>query len=549
MSALTLPLDSLPVEILCYIFRQLDPIMLIAFSQTSSHYRRVISPSKLHHAERLLAFELLEEYGGVSTIFHPKHNIISPDWRDPVCDSMRWACTSCLRLLPHTAFGNHFILGLGYRKPEPGSPAAEPTSCWEPSRDARYWQSLKHYKQRPDVIFEQKRLRLQYSGASTGNYWRYATARDAKDCGIALAQLKLALNQPPGFEPSHVELARGREEMAQFALEFERRHTGYKRQLRRCLECNWKRGELRPYETQYDGTLGGTLRVPLAHSRQLYFGCGLDRYFPGFSYPPGNERPAHNAPIFRIHRENASDEPFTLHMVRCPGCAHWQELRAFRVGWWPARWTVGFGMSEMRGDFENWDGRPLSAAFFNELICNHCLAKEGRMGRLREELLGFWLNCANARLETLDGKLQKDFFMLYYTALQMPKKSACKRIIQKEILPGVLKPADFAEYQPYLPPGRASYVEPSYADLALYRLRYGQWLGAFARVSKGEEENLRNVSHFGRGFVECQQAILGEAYDCAEEHVLWLKKCKYMVLENPQVLVDWALARNGAALI
>ncbi|KAK8029340.1 hypothetical protein PG991_006396 [Apiospora marii] len=547
MSTLPFSLDALPVEILCCILRRLDPITLIAFSQTSSHYRKIISPSKVQYAERLLALELLEEHGGVTTIFRPKHNVISPDWRDPACESMRWACTSCLRLLPHTAFGNHFILGLGYRKPEPGSPAAEPVSSWEPSRDARYWQDLKRYKQRPDVIFAQKRLRLQYSGASTDNYWRFATARDAEYSGNAVARLKLAMAQPPGFQPSRTELTRGWVEMARFALEYERRHAGYKRHLRRCLECNWQRGELRPHTTQHDGTLGGTLRVPVAHSRQLYFGSGLDRYFPGFSYPPGNERPAHNAPIFTIHRDNASDEPFTLHMVRCPGCARWQELRALRVGWWPARWTVGYGMSEIRGDFESWDGRKLSAAFFDGLICNHCLAKDG-MDRLREELVGFWLNCVNAKLEKLADQLRKDFFMLYYTALRMPKKSACKRIIQKEILPGVLKPADVAEYRPYLPPGRSSYVEPSYEDLALYRLRYGQWIEAFARVGQDEGEGLQNVSHFGRGFVECQQDIVGEAYNRAEEHFLWLKQCKYAVLENTQVLVDWALARDGAAL-
>ncbi|KAK8059194.1 hypothetical protein PG996_009124 [Apiospora saccharicola] len=551
MSSLTL--DSLPVEILCGILRHLDPITLIAFSQTSSHYRKVISPSKRHYAERLLALELLEQHGGVTLNFRSKHNIISPDWRDPVCDAMRWACTNCLRLLPHTAFGNHFILGLGYRKPEPGSPAAEPVSSWEPSRDVRYWQSLKQYKQRPDLVFEQKRQRLQFSGASTSNYWRYATARDAEYSGngnALIRLIKLAMTQPPGFRPSLAEHTRGRQEMVQFTLMYERDQAGYKRHLRRCLECNWQCGELRPHTTQYDGTLGGTARVPLAHSRQLYFGCGLDRYFPGFSYPPGNERPAHNAPIFTIHRQNASDEPFTLHMVRCPGCTRWQELRAFRVGSWPARWTVGYGMSENRGDFENWDGRRLSAAFFDGLICNHCLAAaaDDGMERLRDELLGFWLNCANARLEKLDDQLRKDFFMLYYTALQMSKKVACKRIIQKEILPGVLKPADVAGYKPYLPPGRATYVEPSYADLALYRLRYGQWLDAFAGVGQDEVDGMRDISHFNKGFVDCQQDILGEAYERAEEHFLWLKQCKHAVLENPQVLVDWALARDGAAL-
>ncbi|KAK8050962.1 hypothetical protein PG993_002347 [Apiospora rasikravindrae] len=443
MAATTFPLDSLPVEILCCIIRHLDPITLIAFSQTSPHYRRVISPSKQHHVERLLALELLEEHGGVTTIFRPKHNIISPDWRDPVCDAMRWACTSCLRLLPHTAFGNHFILGLGYRKPEPGSPCGA---------------THLELGTRPDVIFEQKRLRRQYSGACTGNYWRYATARDAASYNGSVdlaSRLQLLMQRPPpGFEPSHVELARAREEMAEFALEYERRNAGHKRHLRRCLECNWRRGELRPHTTRYDGTLGGSLAVPVAHSRQLYYGCALYRYFPSFSAPAGNAGP--------------------------PAAKRPRELRAFRVGGWWARWTVGSGTR--RGDFENWDGRALDRpAFFDGLVCNRCLAASGRTERLRRELLGLWLACANRRLTDLAGGLRAGFLQLYYAVMNVSKKYPCKRIIQKEILPGVMDPAFFSSPPHEFVPG-SRYFEPPLADLAFYRLRYGQWLDAFARI-------------------------------------------------------------------
>ncbi|KAK7957250.1 uncharacterized protein PG986_006472 [Apiospora aurea] len=545
MAAVTFPLDSLPVEILCCIIRHLDPITLVAFSQTSSHYRRVISPSKLNHVERLLALELLEEHGGVTTIFRPKHNIISPDWRDPACDSMRWACTSCLRLLPHAAFGNHFILGLGYRKPEPGSPAAEPVSSWEPSsRDAQYLQSLKRYKQRPDVVFGQKRLRRQYSGACTGNYWRYATARDAAmppGSADPTSRLQLLMQPPPaGF-------ARARKEMAAFALEHERRNAGHKRHLRRCLECNWRRGELRPHTTRYDGTLGGTPAVPVAHSRQLYYGCALYRYFPGFSAPAGNEGPPMpDAPVFVIYRQDATRVPFTLHMARCPGCARWQELRAFRVGAWYPRWSVGYGTR--RGDFENWDGRALDGpAFFDGLVCNHCLAASGAAGteRLRHELLGFWLGCANRRLADLADRLRSGFMQLYYAVMNVSRKYPCKRVILKEIIPGVIAPAFFSSPPHEFLPG-SRYFEPPPADLAFYRLRYGQWLDAFEQIK--DDADMQEFFSLREGFLERQESILDESYDATEAHYIWLYKCKKAVLENPQLLVDWALARDGATL-
>ncbi|KAK8869017.1 hypothetical protein PGQ11_007595 [Apiospora arundinis] len=536
----TFNLDSLPVEIQCCIFRHLDPITLIAFSQTSTHYRRVISPSRRNYAERLLALELLEEHGGVTSIFRPRHNVISPDWRDSTCDSMRWACTACLRLLPHTAFGNHFLLGLGYRKPEPGSPAAaeQTVSSWEPSRDARYWQALKRYKQRADVVFEQKRLRRQYSGASTRDYRRYATARDAEYSETALARL-IDLAQPAGFQPCHLELERAREEMGQFALEYERRNAGYKRHLRRCLECNWRRGELRPHATQYDGILGGTLKVPVAHSRQLYFGCGLDRHFPGFTAPLNNEPPTHSARVFVIYREDPYDLPFTLHMVRCPGCTRWQELRAFRVGTWYARWTIGYGTA--RGEFENWDQRPLGAEFYDSLICNHCLAGKGddeSMKRLRDELQGFWLHCAYAKLLQLVGEFEGGFRQLYYATWEMPKGHPVKRLIRKEILrdiigPGVRERSAGNSYD-------WDDIESSGADLALYRLRYRHWKDAWARCK--DDVGMEKFK------ARLEESFRERDYNIAEEHFIWLKKCRQEVLENPQVLIDWALARDGSAL-
>ncbi|KAK8091268.1 hypothetical protein PG994_000773 [Apiospora phragmitis] len=527
MAAPTSPLDSLPVEILCCIFRYLDPITLIAFSQTSSHYRRVISPSKLNHVERLLALELLEEHGGMTTIFSPKHNIIKPNWRDPACDSMRWACTSCLRLLPHTAFGNHFLLGLGYRKPAPGSPAADPVSSWAPSRNARYWQSLKQskqYKQRPEVVFEQKRLRWQYAGARVGNWWRgrrprassppSPCSRGAGGDGPVREKVRVALRRIPAAPAPvpRVQLAARRDAAAGDAVR--RRPWGHARGARGPQPATVFRERARPV---------------------------LPRVFRA----PGNGRPAGNAPVFTVHRRNATDFPFTLHMVRCPGgCARWQELRAFRVGWWWPRWSVGY--RTRRGDFENWDGRALDGpAFFDGLVCNHCLAASGQTERLRSELLGFWLDCANHSLQQLAGDLRAGFMQLHYAVTNVSKKYACKRIIQKEILPGVVDPAFFREPPSRFAPG-SRYFEPPLADLAFYRLRYGQWLDAFARIR--DDEDMQEFYRLRAGFLETQQAILDEAYDVTEAHYVWLKKCKQEVLETPQVLVDWALARDGAGL-
>ncbi|KAK8011645.1 hypothetical protein PG990_010610 [Apiospora arundinis] len=226
-------------------------------------------------------------------------------------------------------------------------------------------------------------------------------------------------------------------------------------------------------------------------------------------------------------------------MVRCPGCTRWQELRAFRVGTWYARWTIGYGTA--RGEFENWDQRPLGAEFFDNLICNHCLAGKGddeSMKRLRDELQGLWLHCAHTKLLQLVSEFEAGFRQLYYATWEMPKGHPVKRLIRKEILRDIIGPGVQERS------ARNSYdwddIEASGADLALYRLRYRHWQDAWARCK--DDVGMEKFK------TRLEESFRERDYDIAEEHFIWLKKCRQEVLENPQVLVDWALARDGSAL-
>ncbi|CAI4211753.1 unnamed protein product [Parascedosporium putredinis] len=95
-------LDSLPTELLCNILCRLDPIGLI---------------SRRHFVERLLALEADPRHGGPPLSFRSRDNHLDPGTSESGWDAMRWACTQCMRLRPHTAFGNHALLRLRYRKP------------------------------------------------------------------------------------------------------------------------------------------------------------------------------------------------------------------------------------------------------------------------------------------------------------------------------------------------------------------------------------------------------------------------------------------------
>ncbi|CAH0058678.1 unnamed protein product [Clonostachys solani] len=132
--------DSLPLELQQDIIRSLDPIGLISLSQSSRHFRRVISPQRKHFAERLLIIECQPENKGpeiVSIDFFLRG--CYADWILEDWDAHRWACTSCLKLLPHTRFNNHSILGLATRKPYEEWGTTVGTSSWVPSLHGTDW--------------------------------------------------------------------------------------------------------------------------------------------------------------------------------------------------------------------------------------------------------------------------------------------------------------------------------------------------------------------------------------------------------------------------
>ncbi|KAK1835315.1 hypothetical protein QBC39DRAFT_430916 [Podospora conica] len=63
--AMKLRLLSMPFEVLCAIVLLLDPISLIAASQTSRALRTFINPTRHDFIQRLLALKLLPESGGI----------------------------------------------------------------------------------------------------------------------------------------------------------------------------------------------------------------------------------------------------------------------------------------------------------------------------------------------------------------------------------------------------------------------------------------------------------------------------------------------------
>ncbi|KEZ43484.1 hypothetical protein SAPIO_CDS4686 [Scedosporium apiospermum] len=100
---------QLPTELQCSIISSLDPITLIAASQTCRRLRKLIDPQRVHFVERLLALETLDKYGAPVTSFRGQE---PEEWWDS-----SWACTSCLCLLPTKLFTPPYIYNYQYNKP------------------------------------------------------------------------------------------------------------------------------------------------------------------------------------------------------------------------------------------------------------------------------------------------------------------------------------------------------------------------------------------------------------------------------------------------
>lgn len=325
-------LHLLPIELQCSFIRLLDPIGLISLSQTSKHFRRLINPTEEHFAGRLLQVETLEEYGGpTSSVEHYEVSLLL-NYCQSDRKEIRWACTSCLRLLPRRCFRNRYILRLDYKKPMRDDPLLDKATSWEP-------------------VVKEEQVREE---------WTF---------------------------PKHWI-----------------RDRGTSRQNRRCLKCEYDRGELSPDMTG----LSGNAQVPVQINRTALFYTELDRYFPGVSEYLGCEIPpaVEHIRFGIIFGSPAAIDPFAweMRMVRCPECTRWKEMRDFRLQVRHLR-EARCREEEYKLTEGEYGDRESMDTLLKDACCNACFAKaHGRVELGRA--LGSWFR------ELIDRRLQATSFQL-----------------------------------------------------------------------------------------------------------------------------------------
>lgn len=519
----TQSLGVLPAELQCAIFRLLDPISLIFISQTSSQLRDLIKPTRDHWAEFLLAQECLEEVGGKIPVFCARKNQCEPDWTSPEWQSMRWACTGCLRLLPHSAFDNHYLLRLRYRKPIPGSPASRLYTSWKPPRTGRANKTQKQQRKPLKLTPEEREIRKRYGIATTHNYNRRKSSQDPGE--------RLATFQDCGMEmftnmtlPEFIALAPEEEEFLfdQEATLIELARCGFNRRLRICNECRYQKRQLKPDRFGK----GGTRKVPIVAGRRLALPNALDRFLPGISDLFDSVRPA-NAPVFLIWRQDTFHRVWTEWMVRCPGCEQWKESRKFMLGSFWNHWqpTSPTPESWYHDDgFMNWSWTRVTESFLDDLRCGPCYVRERGRDAFREEFMRFLRWILRVLFFDLDSNLAFGWRHLGSVSYWCPKSH--KKEVRK-LLDGPRKAMRRPESD------TREGLELTHQEIAVFRLYRGQWMELRERLY------LENKSEWM--LEEDWFSTWNLHYDLMEANWMWLKAIEAQVEEKCEILVDWAL--------
>ncbi|KAI3571664.1 hypothetical protein IWW34DRAFT_767766 [Fusarium oxysporum f. sp. albedinis] len=515
-------LELLPTELQCYIIRLLDPISFISISQANAHFRRLINPKQKHFAERLLALELVPEYGGPYLFFRSRDTSLRPDWTDPAWEKMRWACTNCLRLLSHKHFDNHSILRLRYRKPLPGSPAARMVTTWEQTRHIPHRNTNTEQAELDAKVslWEAQKQRFRYficvtsgKGHLSGDFpinnldlLQYYDMEGFK--GINQDQLDKMTQQ------DRINL------LDQNALAVEGENCGKKRWLRKCNECRFQQDEI----WQLFDETGGTRRLPIVPSRQVVFGSRVDRYFPGVSEYLNHKRPLFNAPLGLFHRKGAREQHWSMWMVRCPGCARWQELREFRFGGTHHHWKPARRGPNREGDI-TWDEKEITEPLLNTYRCNSCFAKTHGRQELGK-VLSDWLLCLiGHELRNLSWQLSSGLHDLQtLTGQHLPWKYSNEWSCSMQNTPCLQQ--DF------------NYILKS-NDITMLKFRREKCRYIWERIQIKDDEWVPED-------IDALYDDLGRIFDECEEHWKWLQGCKREIEEQLEPLVEWALSRDGA---
>lgn len=500
--------QSCPPEVLCEVIKRLNPISLIRLSQANSFLRQMIKPGKREWVEYLLAIECTKEYGGGLPVFQRHNHFLKAEETDKRWQGIRWACTGCMKLLSHIHFDNHSLLKVGYRKPIPGTPAADGIlTSWTITSYGKKW-GRKLFNEMSD---EQLWHRRHY-GTRQNHLAKWAD----KDKMWEYAERVFAVGVNPfhdADEPTLYDFMLNVEEMG---LD----RWGTKRHLRKCNECQYQANQLGSENVGRHGSAA----VPIQTSRKILFGSAIERFLPGYLSHIQYEPP-------RCRYTNSAGNPFnqswSMYMVRCPGCQQWQELREFRLGD-AQRVTPALGrLSWVRG--------AIDEEFLRDIRCNACFVREHGPEKMGSALLSYFHSLIEFEKTNIELMLW-NFLALWGELLKEANVQA------------LADPEELGQCRDFIEKAleRTEYEQEILSDRqrVLYRKIF--------MFCEDVRERLRGMDPY-MDMIWYRKTVFEKVLDFYEDYQARWKWLHSAILQEAQedadTLTEWALNRDGASLI
>ncbi|KAK0667870.1 hypothetical protein QBC41DRAFT_190744, partial [Cercophora samala] len=232
-------LSTLPVDILIDILSLLDPVSLIAVSQTSQVLRNFVNPVEHDFEQRLLALELLPEHGGPepvkddlgSTLPHLPISCLKnrgEEW----WGNNKYACCECMKILPNFMFEDEDLFDPGTRKPWSTSAETQKMALtdWKfvTATETR-WSLIKEQVARDAKVTEQYQQQFRKArNRFRENFFGTRSLEDDDEVRIAAV----------------AEMDKCKKLLEEAAVHM----VGKARHKRRCIECKFQRKRFHNYQ-------------------------------------------------------------------------------------------------------------------------------------------------------------------------------------------------------------------------------------------------------------------------------------------------------------
>ncbi|CAH0022598.1 unnamed protein product [Clonostachys rhizophaga] len=314
---------------------------------------------------------------------------------------------------------------------------------------------------------------------------------------------------------------------------------GWARTWRKCNECMFQRGELGHVDIGRPSIYTrrqGTPEVPIQISRRVVFRSVLDRYFPGLEASlESGPRPF---PLRKdtLSRADVSEETWTMYMVRCPGCQRWQEQRAFQIGDCNKHWKPRVGLDgRLMGYNELWT-EP-SSVMLDEVRCNGCFVREHGHQALRWKLVRLFRRVIQELFFKTQSRLNQPWSSSSDTYSNVPEQYMKEFWeMQRKAHYGAVEGRDCFETKD----GIVCMTDYHVATLTTLHEEFKTLWTVMRTHADFVEEDFLEDARFMAWF---------NCYHESEAIWKWLREVLCEVERNPDMLVTWALGRDGASLM